>query len=75
MEKKKRNGVSSVLPEKSIAVEGRKGLAMPMNKVSGSKKKPEMCSCAQLYRIERQVFVFFFYLSINIYTIHHCDVL
>lgn len=38
MEKKKRNGVSSVLPEKSIAVEGRKGLAMPMNKVSGSKK-------------------------------------
>lgn len=69
MEKKKRNGVSSVLPEKSIAVEGRKGLAMPMNKVSGSKKKPEMCSCAQLYRIERQVFVFFFLILVSTFIL------
>lgn len=38
MEKKKGNGACSVFPEKRVAVEGRKGLAVPVNTVSGSKK-------------------------------------
>lgn len=39
MGKKKGNGASSVFPERCVAVEGRKEVAMAVNTASGSKKK------------------------------------
>lgn len=38
MGKKKGNGASSVFPERCVAVEGRKEVAMPVNTASGSRK-------------------------------------
>lgn len=63
MGKKKGNGASSVFPERCVAVQGRKEVAMPVNTASGSRKNPGICSCAQFYRIERQVLVFLLILA------------